>query len=132
MGFYPQQCKLDFSDIRKKDLNEDDPKRNIEKVSIEGNLSPKQINIIKAAHGKHHKKGGSANASSMQTRSHCKNKLRYFDMKYKIGEHSKSIHQIGNFTEKTSFSLYRGDGAISRQSQYRGILEKIRDATCSS
>lgn len=35
--------QIDFSNKRKEDLDEDDLEKNIDKVSIEGNLSPKLI-----------------------------------------------------------------------------------------
>lgn len=55
---------------KKEDMNQEDLEDNIEKVAIEGNLSPKQIQTLSANHGKQHKKGKNSNGSTMQTMSH--------------------------------------------------------------
>lgn len=61
--------QMEFRNKRRNDLDEDDLEKNIDKVAIEGNLSPKQIEIIKVAQGNHIKKGKRASASTMQTRN---------------------------------------------------------------
>lgn len=68
--------QIDFSNKIKKTLDVDDIDKNIYKVAIEGNLSPKQIDTIKASLGKQKKKDKGANASIMQTRNFLKNKSR--------------------------------------------------------
>lgn len=62
--------QMEFSNKKNKDLDEDDLDENIEKVVVEGNLSPKQIDTIKATNGKQTNKGKISNTNTMQTRSH--------------------------------------------------------------
>lgn len=45
-----------MSNKRGEELDEEDQEDNIEKIAIEGNLSPKQIDTLKASHGKQKKK----------------------------------------------------------------------------
>lgn len=66
--------QIEFSNNRKYELDEDYLERNIDKMPIEANLSPKQIDIFKAIQRKKIKKGKWAIATTMHTRSFKKNK----------------------------------------------------------
>lgn len=68
--------QIEFNNIGKRNLDVEDLDKNIEKVDIEGNLSPKQIDKMRESQGIQNKKDKGANASSMQTRSSLKNHSR--------------------------------------------------------
>lgn len=51
-------------------MDGEDLKDNIEKLAIEGTLSPKQIEIIRANHHKQQRNGKNENKCTIITRSH--------------------------------------------------------------
>lgn len=66
--------QMEFSNKNKHELDDEDLEKNIDKIALEGDLSPKKIDTIKASQGKKHKKGKNTGVSTMQTRSHSKHK----------------------------------------------------------
>lgn len=80
--------------------------KNIEKATIEGNLSLKQIDTIKETHCKHHRKDRNINTSIIQKIFTKINQDEYFDIEYKVGKHSERIHRANNSTKKTPFLFY--------------------------
>lgn len=62
--------QTELSNKKKEDMDNKDLEDNIEKVMLEGNFSPKQIQELIAKHGKLHRRGKISSESTMQTRSH--------------------------------------------------------------
>lgn len=71
VSFYHQ---LEFSNKNKHELDDEDLERNIGKVAIEGDLSPKQIDTINVAQGRKYKNSKNTCATTIETRSHSKRK----------------------------------------------------------
>lgn len=67
--------QLEFFNKNKHELNDEDLERNIDKVLLEGDLSPKKIDTINVAWERKYKKGKNTWATTMQTKSHSKQKL---------------------------------------------------------
>lgn len=61
--------QIELSNSWRVDLDEENLGKNIDKVAMEGDLSPKQVAKIKAYKGLQWRKGTKVKASSMQTRS---------------------------------------------------------------
>lgn len=65
--------QTEYSNIGKLSLDEEDLTNNIEKVGIEGNLSPRHIEKLKTNQGIQKKKDKGVKTSLMQTRNSLKN-----------------------------------------------------------
>lgn len=67
--------QMEITNKQKEDMDGEDLEDNIEKANIKGNLSPKQIEIMRVNYGKQKKEGKNVNASTMQE-SYLKIKIK--------------------------------------------------------
>lgn len=108
------ESQIEVSNKKRKHLDEEDREDNNERIAIERNLSPKQIDTLNSSFKKQKNKGKVPHTNVIQARSHT-SKLSQdecFDLENKIDEHWESNHYTNNMTKETSILLYKAEGTI--------------------